>query len=943
LVEQNRIPSGTYRLQFSAGFTFDNAAELVDYLAHLGISHCYASPYLKARSGSTHGYDIVDHNALNPELGGRPSFERFAKALRDRGMGQVADIVPNHMGVGGNDNGWWLDVLENGPASPWAGFFDIDWNPIKDELRGKVLVPLLGAHYGEVLEEGRLELHLNPSSGDFSVSYYEHRFPVDPRTYPKILEPGLEALEDDGRVAEEDLLELRSLITAFSHLPSRFETVPSSVEERLRDKEVYKRHLAALLQRAPAVKRHVENNISRFNGAIGDPRTFDNLHALLEAQAYRLAYWQVALDEINYRRFFDINDLAGLRMEEPEVFRATHGLIIELIRKDLIQGLRIDHPDGLYAPLAYYRRLQREVQAILPEPYRPAKIDGRRACSGFYLVVEKILALYEHLEGDWPVHGTTGYSFGVSAGGLFVDSAAEKEMSRIYGRFTGCHTDFDDLLYERKKLTIEVQLSSELTVLATMLDDIAEGSRHTRDFTLNGCRDALTVLVACFPVYRTYITEKRVSEEDARYVDWAVAQAKKRSPAADISIFDFLRQVLIEGPMSPNQAFRQRATHFAMKLQQYTSPVMAKALEDTSFYIYNRLVSLNEVGGDPRRFGTTPSAFHRANQERQRNWPEAMLATSTHDAKRSEDVRARINVLSEMPGLWRKHLGRWARINQAKRSSVDGRPAPSRNDEYMLYQTLVGAWPAGSDEAAYGEFVERIKAYMLKAVKEAKVSTSWINPNADYEHAVELFVENLLNPSGQNAFLADFVPFAEMIGRYGMLNSLAQTTLKLASPGVPDFYQGTELWDLSLVDPDNRRAVDYPLRRRMLAELEERAAHEPLAQLCRELGRELPDGRAKLYLTWRGLSLRRRSPTLWREGEYLPVNAEGELEGHVCAFARERDGNAVLCAVPRLMAKAGAQTEGYPFPPNLWSGTSLVVPDELREVENVLTGVSSPQ
>jgi (1->4)-alpha-D-glucan 1-alpha-D-glucosylmutase len=921
--EGRRVPSATYRLQFNADFTFDDASELVPYLHELGISHCYASPYLRARSGSPHGYDIVDHNTLNPEIGNAESFERFVRVLQEHGMGHILDLVPNHMGVGGNDNAWWLDVLENGPASAFASFFDIDWRPVKEELRGKILVPLLGDHYGRILDAGELQFKFDAQRGEFSVYYYEHRFPIDPGTYPRILEHRLDQLK--ARLAEDDphLLELQSLVTAFGHLPPREEVSPERLEERRRDKEVHKRHLAALCEQSEEVTGYLAALVDEFNGQEYLPRSHDLLHDLLEAQAYRLAYWRVASDDINYRRFFDINDLAGLRMEEPEVFDVTHRYVFELLGAGKLDGLRIDHPDGLYDPKGYFRHLCRTMP-LPDEAASGAPDETGRHSPPAYLVVEKILAAYEHLPQDWPVDGTTGYDFANTLNGLFVYPASEQEHDRIYARFVGYRFDFDELLYERKKLAIRIQLSSELTVLANMLDYIAETSRYTRDFTLNGLRDALIEVVASFPVYRTYVTGEQVSTEDRRYVDWAIAQAKKRTPAGETTIFDFVRSILLDGVNDPDDGHRLRATRFVMKFQQYTAPVMAKALEDTAFYIYNRLVSLNEVGGDPRRFGVSVAAFHRNNLDRAQHWPHAMTATSTHDAKRSEDVRARIDAISEMPTEWQHHIARWSRSNRSRKMWVDGVPAPSRNDEYLIYQTLLGAWPLEESDPAMLEcFRERMKDYVLKAVREAKVHTSWVNANAGYEEATARFVEQILSTPEQSAFLNDFIPFQRKVARFGLLNSLSQTLLKLASPGVPDTYQGMELWQFHLVDPDNRRRVDYGRHRALLNEVKEQFEHAERRKLLHELQANMEDGRAKLLLTWQTLQLRRQWPELLVEGEYIPLTCGGQHAEHLCAFARRRADTLLLTVAPRWFARLTGGNPTLPLPAEIWTGTHV--------------------
>ena len=929
------IPRATYRLQFNRQFTFDDAVALVPYLQELGVSHCYASPYLKARSGSPHGYDIVDHNALNPEIGDDRSFGRFVTALARHGMGHILDFVPNHMGVGGDDNAWWLDLLENGQASSYADFFDIDWHPHEKALRGKVLVPFLGGYYGDLLENGELHLAFDAQRGEFSVWYLQHRFPLDPRTYPGILEYGLERLKERLGADQPRLAEYQSLSTAFTHLPARRERAAAKLEERRRDKEVHKRHLAELCTAEPRIGAFIEENVASLNGEPGEAATFDRLHEVLEGQAYRLAYWRVAADEINYRRFFDINDLAGLRMERPEVFAATHRLVLQLVAEGKLDGLRIDHADGLYDPAGYFTRLRMEIHAALAERAEPA---GGGTAPDFYLVAEKILIGPERLVDGWPVQGTTGYDFANAVNDLFVNPAAQRDLDRIYARFIGQRGDFAEMLFQCKQLVMEAQLSSELTMLADMLDGIAQSDRHTRDFTRNGCRGAVAMLVACFPVYRSYIAANRVSEDDRRYVEAAVAQAKKRSPG-DVSIFDFIRRILLEDTGAPEASRRRRAARFALKLQQYTAPVMAKAQEDTAFYRYHRLVSLNEVGGDPRRFGTTPAAFHRANQERAQKWPYAMLTTSTHDTKRSEDVRARIDVLSELTDEWRKRVGRWARFARRHKRMVDGIPAPSRNDEYLFYQTLLGVWPLESPgERAFDDLRERVLRYMLKAVKEAKTHTSWLNPNLAYEEALDYFVMAMLDRTGRNPFLADFLPFQARVARFGLWNGLSQQLLKLTAPGVPDIYQGTEVWDFSLVDPDNRRPVDYRRRRDLLHRLRAVARGRDGARLAQDLMEHPEDGRAKLFVTWRALEARHRFPEVFAGGAYLPLAVTGAQADHAVAFARQANGRTVITIANRWFATLLGDEKRLPVGEAVWTDTGIELPDPAAAWENLFTG-----
>ncbi|MDH5511697.1 MAG: malto-oligosyltrehalose synthase, partial [Gammaproteobacteria bacterium] len=938
------IPTATYRLQFHRDFSFNQAAAIVPYLHRLGISHCYASPYLKARAGSHHGYDIVDHNSLNPEVGSVMDFDHFVRTLHEHGMGQILDIVPNHMGVGGDDNHWWMDVLENGQSSAFADFFDIDWQPPKEDLRGKVLCPVLGDHYGKLLESGELRLVFEAEQGTLAVRYYNHRFPIDPRTYPLILHHDQARLE--RKMGEEHplLSDYESLVTALRNLPERSQTYEARVKERRRDKEAHKRRLAQLVREHTDIRQFVEENVATFNGAGTEAGRFDLLHQLLEAQAFRLSYWRVASDEINYRRFFDINDLAGLRTENPEVFDATHRLIFDMIGRGQVDGLRIDHPDGLYDPAQYYERLERRLLSLAEDspsadPAKPAPTAGNPA---MYVVAEKILASHERLPENWRVHGTTGYDFTNLVNGLFVYGPAEREIDRIYRRFAGNQPDFDDLLYECKKLVMRTALSSELHVLANYLDRISESDRHTRDFTHTAQRTALFEVVACFPVYRTYVTSECVTDEDRRYVDWAIAAAKRRSTAADVTIFDFIRRILLlEDLEGRSERYKRAVVEFAMRFQQFTSPVMAKGMEDTLFYQYNRLVSLNEVGADLRRFAVSPAAFHYANQERQRRWPNAMLCTSTHDTKRSEDVRARLNVLSEIPGEWREHLARWSRINRSRKRRLTDGWAPSQNDEYLLYQTLLGMWPPGRlDDALLGSVRERAEAYMLKAIREAKVHTSWINRNQDYEEGVCAFVQALLGTTEHNLFLEDFLTLQRRIAPLGWYNGLSQTLLKLTSPGVPDFYQGTELFELSLVDPDNRRPVDHAARLRLLDEvigLAQTDNKKRPGKVC-DLLRNPEDGRAKLYLIWRVLMLRRHHPRWFAAGDYLPLGAEGARSEHLCAFARLQDEQAIITVVPRWFSRLVSDKHPLPLGPDVWADTLIETPPGGHDYINVFTG-----
>jgi (1->4)-alpha-D-glucan 1-alpha-D-glucosylmutase len=915
------IPRATYRVQLHRGFTFNDAAGIVPYLARLGISHLYASPFLRARPGSTHGYDIVDHGELNPEIGTREDFDALSDALRAHGMGLLADIVPNHMGVMGADNGWWLDVLENGPASIYADWFDIDWQPASADLADRVLVPVLGDHYGAVLARGELTLAFEPESGTFAVRYWQHRFPVDPREYPRILDAAVRALPETA-LPQAALAELKSIVSAFGYLPARGERGADRRMERSLNQQVDKRRLAALVRAHPAVAEAIGSALRRFDGASGDAQALDRLHELLEAQAYRLAFWRVASDEINYRRFFDVNELAALRMENEPVFAATHALVYDLLAEGRIDGLRIDHPDGLYDPAAYFTRLQERFGEIV-------RLDAPPEDRPLYVTIEKIIAPFERLPEAWTVHGTTGYRYANVLNGLYVDGANEAKLTRAYQAFIDDETPLAEIEYRAKRLILRTALASELGVLANQLERLARADRATRDYTLNTLREALGEVIACFPVYRTYVAAT-VAPEDRRYIDWAVATARRRSRGADVTIFEFVRLALLcELPVAADPRHAVAARAFAMKFQQVTAPVMAKGVEDTAFYRYNRLVSLNDVGGDPGQFGFPVSAFHGASADRAAKWPATMLATSTHDNKRSEDVRARIDVLSEHPAAWRLWLRRWSRMNRSRKRELDGERAPAANDEYLLYQVLLGSFPVGTIDAdGLAAYRERIQGYMLKAIREAKVHTSWVNVNEAYEDAVRQFVDALLAGPERNLFLDDLRATVRGVAWLGLLNSVSMALVKVASPGVPDLYQGNEVFDFSLVDPDNRRPVDYGRREALLAVLERASSvGGGFATQVSRLFDDAEGGAPKLHVLARGLGLRREDPELFQRGGYTAVNVVGARSDHVVAFARRHAGRGVIAIASRLhFALVEEQAGRVPCGAEIWGDTMVMLP-----------------
>jgi (1->4)-alpha-D-glucan 1-alpha-D-glucosylmutase len=954
-------PVSTYRLQFSREFRFVDARNLVPYLRALGISHCYASPLLKARGGSTHGYDITDHNTLNPEIGTEQEFRALVSELHANGMALILDTVPNHMGVGHGDNPWWQDVLQNGRSSAYADFFDIDWEPLKPELRNKLLFPVLGGPYGVELERGHLRLKFD---GSFFVQYYDKRMPVDPQTMPLIFEPLGDLRYQTMEIPEGERSELENIIFELRQLPPNWSTEPQPVNRRRADAPVLLQRLRQLAENSAPVRSLIEEALAALNGEPGIPRSFDSLHRLLDAQAYRLAHWLVSGEEINYRRFFDVNDLVGLRMENPRVFAATHQLLRRLLADGSIAGLRIDHPDGLLNPPQYFIRLQMlyaASQCCGPEPRGKVAENGieeevqtlfgqhewmlRQA--PLYVVLEKILEPGEHLP-PWPVDGTVGYGFTNLLNGILIDSRNRRSFTRIYERFIGGPVDPDMVIYDAKNLAMNTALASEVAVLTNLLDDISTADRHARDFTVKSLATAIRETIACFPVYRTYVDERgNVSERDRAYINSAIARAKRRNEAMSASIFDFLRNILLlqgSAPDTDGEQYR-KWLYFVLKFQQLSGPVMAKGLEDTACYVYNRLVSVNEVGGSPREFGFPVDEFHRGNVERAEKWPHAMLLTSSHDTKRSEDVRARLNVLSEMPGDWSAAVMRWRRLNHPKKVTIsDGRVVPDGNEEYLLYQALVGIWPFAA--VLPDDFTSRIQRYMNKAVHEAKVNLSYVNDNPEYVAALNEFIDGILAPGSagkRNPFPQRMEEFVRTVAYFGAINSLAQLLLKITSPGIPDFYQGNELWELRLVDPDNRHRVDFDLRRQFLEELLPRVRQDQRVELCSDLLANYQDGRIKMFVTLQSLNFRREHAELFRAGSYIPLSTSNEKQEHLVAFARAYEDRVAVVAVPRFSYTL-MRGRIQPSIGEAWGNAALQLPAETMGMRlvNVFTGEIIP-
>jgi (1->4)-alpha-D-glucan 1-alpha-D-glucosylmutase len=853
-----RIPGSTYRLQLHKDFTFDDAAGIAEYLRDLGVSHVYSSPYLQAAPGSMHGYDVVDHQRVNDELGGAAAHTRFCARLGELGMGQVLDIVPNHMSLG-KENRYWWDVLENGPLSRYASYFDIDWQPQEERLRDKVLVPILGDQYGRVLQEGGIKVVRHGTT--FQVECSGQTLPVSPPSLPVILARAAEYAKSDT---------LSFLAASFGRLP-----VPEYVDRRTilarhRDKVVLSNLLGRLCEEEPEISEMIDRAVAELNGNL------DGLDDFLNQQSYRLAYWKTADQQLGYRRFFDVNTLIGLRVEREHVFEETHALVLDWLRRGVLDGVRVDHPDGLRDPLEYFRRL-------------------RERAPDAWVIGEKILEPGEYLRESWPIQGTSGYDFLNVVAGVMVAPEGMMELNSIYGEFTQQPTDFHSIAHEKKINVTQEALGSDVNRLTSLFVEICEANRDRRDYTRTEVRRAIREMAACFSIYRTYVVPEReeITDEDREYITQATECAKQQRLDIDAGLFDFMRDVLtmeVKGKLE---------SEFLLRFQQFAGPVMAKGVEDTAFYCYNRQTGMNEVGSDPGRNGLSVAEFHTYCEKMQATHPETMTTLSTHDTKRSDDVRARLAVLSEIPGRFGSIVQRWSRMNNAFRKRLAGAEAmPDRNTEYLYYQTLIGAWPLPMDRA---------QAYMLKAVREAKQQTTWVANNKDFEDALSMFIELTLNYA---PFVKELQQFVLKVQDAGRVNSMMQTLLKYTAPGVPDLYQGTELWDLSLVDPDNRRPVDYTVRRRLLQEL-----REMTGDVASQVMSRADEGLPKMWTIHKALELRRERPKYFgRDAAYVPLDVDGAKGDHVIAYLR---GDAVATVVPRLVMKLDGA----------WKDTTVAIPD----------------
>lgn len=891
-----RIPASTYRIQFNSAFDFDSAREIIAYLSELGISELYASPIFKARKGSTHGYDVVDPNQINPELGTPEAFASLIKEIKKHNLGWVQDIVPNHMAFD-SQNQMLMDVLEQGPTSQYIDYFDIAWNQPFEEIKGRILAPILGDYYAQCLENG--DLKLNYEQAGLKVNYHSLILPIRIESYLSFLTYNLENLEESLGHQHPDYLKFLGLLYILKNIPPQ--TQP---QDRSNQVIFAKRLLWELYEQIPEIQSFIQNNVKAFNGEVGKSDSFNLLEKLLSEQYYRLAFWKVSAEEINYRRFFTVNELISVKVELENVCKATHELILNLVESGTFTGLRIDHIDGLANPTQYLEWL-------------------RDKAGETYITVEKILEPEEELPQTWPIQGTSGYDFLNQVNGVFCHSENEGKLSKVYTKFTQLNESYETLSLQKKRLIIETNMAGDVDNLAHLLKQIASQSRHGNDFTLNGLKKALVEVLSQFPVYRTYITTQEVSEADKTYVKDVIAASKIASPLVTQELEFIEKLLLLDFLPHLTEAQTQQRFYFVTRLQQLTGPLMAKGIEDTLLYVYNRFIALNEVGGNPSHFGVTASEFHQINQHQSQSWLHKMNTTSTHDTKRGEDVRSRLNVLSEIPQEWEQQAQAWQEMNQSKKSEVKGKLIPDSNDEYFLYQTLVGACPfdKGGLPDSLEDFTNRVKEYAIKVVREAKVHTEWLRPDSDYEDNYLAFVDAILDPG--YGFLKTFGPFKQKVAHYGIFNSLSQVLLKVASPGVPDFYQGTELWDLSLVDPDNRRPVDFKQRMQFLNDIQERAKTDILS-LVEELLAHKEDGRIKLFLIAKCLEARQQYLSVFQEGDYQPLEVTGKFKDCAIAFARQSQNQTMIAIAPRFfthLIQPGESPLG-----EVWQDTQIQLP-----------------
>ncbi|HSD62485.1 MAG TPA: malto-oligosyltrehalose synthase [Ignavibacteriaceae bacterium] len=899
-----KLPTSTYRLQFNKKFNFNSARKLIPYFKELGISHIYASPVFKASKGSVHGYDVVDPTQLNPELGKTGDFDRLISEARENNIYWMQDIVPNHMSFD-FENKMLVDLLENGPESRFCNYFDVEWNFGHSGDKPRMLAPFLGKYYQESLEGG--EILLDYDKNGFSINYYENKFPVRISSYSDILSSGFKKFQNKAGTNYPAVIKLLGLLHLIK-LPSY-----ENNDDRYHQIKFIKALLWELYSGDEQVRVYVNETIKRYNGIKGNPESYDFMDKLLSDQYFKLSYWKVANEEINYRRFFNINTLISLKVENEEVFNRTHSLIFKLLKEEKIDGLRVDHIDGLYDPEVYLKRIREKI--------------GDR-----YLIVEKILETDEQLPSSWPVDGTTGYDFLNLVNGLFCKTENENKFNQIYTTFTRSTYSFENLVVDKKKLIIRTRMAGELERLSLLVDEIAKQDRYGADITLNGIKTALEEILVHFPIYRTYVNGKRIAKPEADYINRTIGELKYENPRIEHEI-NYIGMLLTLQHDKLSEELYDKSVNFILRFQQLTGPLMAKGFEDTALYIYNRLISLNEVGGNPSKFGFTLQEFHKKVRQRGIKWKFSLNSTSTHDTKRGEDVRARINVLSEIPDEWNKRIKKWQNINKKYKNDFAGQLFPDNNDEYFLYQTLIGALPF--DYAVnWDEFLERIKNYAIKVVREAKVYTAWVKPDETYENAFLNFIDNILTESDYNLFLKDLREFQKYISYYGVLNSLSQTLIKMTAPGIPDFYQGSELWDLNLVDPDNRRPVNFKKRRGILAVIEEKRKKSN-NDLFRYLFSYPENGALKLFLIQRILKARKKYTDLFEEGNYSRLNTVGKFKDNVISYLRRNEKEFFVAIAVRYLTDLVKENE-LPLK-DVWENTSIFIPFETGNLTNLIT------
>ncbi|WP_066380153.1 malto-oligosyltrehalose synthase [Anabaena sp. CA = ATCC 33047] len=895
-----RIPIATYRIQFNAQFPFQSAKEVTSYLAELGISDVYAAPIFKARVGSTHGYDIVDPNQLNPELGTQEDFFDLIQELKQHQMGWLQDIVPNHAAYD-SQNKYLMDVLENGVNSIYTNYFDIAWNyPISNGFGNPhepILTPLLGKFYGEALENQEIQLRYDQTG--LSVNYYNLKLPVNLESYATFLSQNLRELAKTLGRKHPIFVRLLGILYMVKHIPQ--DATPTERQDQI---DFVKGLLWELYTDYSEIKTFIDDNVRLFNGEIGKAESFNLLDSLLSEQFFRLSFWKVGAEEINYRRFFTVNELISLKVEDETVFKNTHNLICKLAKSGEFTGLRVDHIDGLYDPSQYLQRLREKIGDV-------------------YLCVEKILQTGEELPENWQIQGTTGYEFLNYLNGIFCLTDNQDAFTQIYYHNTGWRTPYEQVVTEKKHLMIERNLAGDIDNLTYILKKIAGKHRYGNDFTINGLKRAIAEILSRFPIYRTYINQDGITAADIPYIQEVIQQAKSHLPLLHHELSFIEKLLLLEHDDSLTPEEQDQRLYFVMRLQQYTGPLMAKGVEDTALYVYNRFISLNEVGGNPDRFGVNLDEFHDFNQQRQACWQYTMNTTSTHDTKRGEDIRARLNVLSEIPQAWETQVRKFYELNREYKTSLTKKVfMPDNNDEYLFYQMLVGAFPFFEHE--YENFCDRLLDYLLKAIREAKVYTAWLRRNSTYENAVIDFATKVLTPSADNQFLQEFIPFQKRIADYGIFNSLSQTLLKITSPGFPDFYQGTELWDFSMVDPDNRRPVDFAIRKSYLQEIKAQIPTDIL-KLIDELLANKADGRIKMFLILQALKFRVNNLQVFQQGSYLPLAAKGKFKDHIIAFARIYQDQTIITIASRFFTSL-IQPEQYPLGTEVWQDTYIELP-----------------